>query len=335
MSNKFLIWLLAIFLPIPVSFAQAQGPGKIPRLGYLTGFKNTGKPGSQDEAFWQGLRDRGYTEGRNLFIEIRFLEGNSVLYQKPIGELIGLKVDVLVIAGSLSAIRMAKQATKTIPIVVITTQDPVASGFVQTLARPGGNITGVTTLLRELSGKRLEVFKEAVPGITRVAALANTIQLGQGNLFANNDLRWYEEPAQALKIQLLPIGLKPTNPDFEGGFQAAIKERVNGLITVSGSLMTPHLRRIAELAIKNRLPSMHERSDYVEAGGLMSYAASDAASYRRAADYVDRILKGAKPADLPVEQPTKFDLVINLKTAKEIGVQIPQKVLARANKVIK
>jgi putative tryptophan/tyrosine transport system substrate-binding protein len=334
MRNKFLICLLAIFLPIPVSFAQAQDRGKIPRLGYLTGFKNTGTPGSQDEAFWQGLRDRGYAEGKNVFSEIRVLEGNIELYPKPISELIDLKVDVLVIAGSLSAIRMAKQATKTIPIVIITTQDPVARGFVQTLARPGGNITGVTTLLRELSGKRLEVFKEAVPGITRVAALANTIQLGQG-LFANNDFRWYEEPAQALKIQLLPIGLKPTNPDFEGGFQAAIKARANGLITVSGSLMTPHLRRIAELAIKNRLPSMHERSDYVEAGGLMSYAASDAASYRRAADYVDRILKGAKPADLPIEQPTKFELVINLKTAKQIGLTIPQKVLARADRVIK
>src|SRR5215510_6426179 len=328
MSNKFLIWLLAIFLPIPVSFAQAQDPGKIPRLGYLTGLKNTGK------AFWQGLRDRGYTEGKNLLIEIRFIEGNSTLYPKPIGELIDLKVDVIVIDGSFSAIQLAKQATKTIPIVVITTQDPVASGFVQTLARPGGNITGVTTLLRELSGKRLEVFKEAVPGITRVAALANTIQLGQGPS-ANNDLRWYEEPAQALKIQLLPIGLKPTNPDFEGGFQSAIKARANGLITVSGSIMTPHLRRIAELAIKNRLPSMHERSDYVEAGGLMSYAASDVASYRRAADYVDRILKGAKPAELPIEQPTKSDFVINLKSAKQIGLTIPPNVLARASTLIK
>src|SRR5262249_31744966 len=210
---------------------------------------------------------------------------------------------------SLSAIQMVKQATKTIPVVVITTQDPVASGFVQTLARPGGNITGGTTPLREISGKRLEVFHDAVPVITRVAAFANTIQLGQGPL-GNNDLRWYEEPAQALKIQLLPIGLKPTNPDFEGGFQAAIKERVNGLITVSGGIMTPHLRRIAELAIKNRLPSMHERSDYVEAGGFMSFAASDTSSYPRAAGHLGRVFAEATTPALPLGTPQKIEHVV-------------------------
>ena len=241
-------------------------------------------------------------------------------------ELVQLKVDVLVVTG-LTPVRAAKEATKTIPIVMVTTQNPVAAGFVDSLARPGGNITGVTLLQRELSGKRLELLKEVVPGISRVGALMNAIQ-------SESDFRFYEAPARALKIQLQLLKVKGPH-DFDAAFQAAAKSRVSALITISGSLLNPNAKRIADLAIKNRLPSMHERSDYVEAGGLMSYSANERESYRRAAIYVDKILKGAKPADLPIEQPTDFDLVINLKTAKQFGLTIPQSVLARADKVIR
>ena len=242
-------------------------------------------------------------------------------------ELVQLKVDVLVL-GPLPAIRAAMQATKTIPIVMVTTQDPVAAGFVDSLARPGGNITGLTTLQRELSGKRLELLKEAVPGISRVGALLSAAQ-------TRDDFKWYEAPARALKIQLQLLEVRDPNPDFDAVFQAAAKGRASALITVAGSLFDRYTKRFADLAIKNRLPSMHEVSRYVEAGGLMSYSADDAESYRRAAYYVDRILKGTKPAELPVEQPTKFEFVINLKTAKQIGVTIPPEVLARASRLIK
>jgi putative ABC transport system substrate-binding protein len=210
----------------------------------------------------------------------------------------------------------------------VTTQDPVTTGIVDSLARPGGNITGLTTLQRELSGKRLELLKEAVPGISRVGALLSAAQ-------TRDDFKWYEAPARALKIQLQLLEVRDPNPDFDAAFQAAAKGRASALITVSGSLFDRYIKRFADLAIKNRLPSMHEVSRYVEAGGLMSYSADDAESYRRAAYYVDRILKGAKPADLPVEQATKFEFVINLKTAKQIGLTIPPEVLARASRLIK
>jgi ABC-type uncharacterized transport system substrate-binding protein len=212
---------------------------------------------------------------------------------------------------------------------MVTTQDPVAAGFVDSLARPGGNITGLTTLQRELSGKRLELLKEAVPGISRVGALIGPAQLSVG------DFKPYEAPARALKLQLQLLEVRDPNPDFDAAFQAAAKGRASALITVSGSLFDRYTKRFTDLAIKNRLPSMHEVSRYVEAGGLMSYSADDAESYKRAAYYVDRILKGAKPADLPVEQATKLEFVINLKTAKQIGLTIPPNVLARADRVIR
>jgi putative ABC transport system substrate-binding protein len=241
---------------------------------------------------------------------------------------------VLVLGAGYPAIRAAKQATKTIPIVMVTTQDPVATGLIDSLARPGGNITGVTTLQRELSGKRLEILKEAAPGISRVAALVNEIQLDE-RPGSTNDFQWYKAPARALKLELQPLAVRAPNPDFEGAFQAAAKWRASALITVRSGLLAPHTKRIAGLAIKNRLPSIHEGSEYVEAGGLMSYTSDEVANYRRAAYFVDRILKGAKPADLPVEQPTKFEFVINLKTAKQIGLMIPPNVLARADRVIR
>jgi putative tryptophan/tyrosine transport system substrate-binding protein len=240
-----------------------------------------------------------------------------------------LKVDVLV-APNLSTIRAAKQATKTIPIVMVTVQDPVATGIVDSLARPGGNITGLTRFTRDLSGKRLELLKEVVPGISRVGVLWDTKAPGPIIGF-----KAYEAAAPSLNIQLQSLEVQGPKPDLESAFQAAAKARVNALITILTPVLGRSERRIAELATKNRLPSMFEASHYVEAGGLVSYAANDAESFRRAAVYVDKILKGAKPADLPVEQPTKFELVINLKTAKQIGMTIPPNVLARADKVIR
>ena len=334
MNFKCPVCLLATVFLATVSPAEAQQAKKIPRIAYVTGLSDASKSASRDEAFWQRFRDLGYSAGKNVLIEYRYLEGNTDAYPQLMTELVGLKVDVLVVAGSLTMIRLAKQATKTIPIVIVTTQDPVRMAIVDSLARPGGNITGVTTLLRELSGKRLEILKESVPRISRVAVLGSATQL-RTRTDGTSDIQWYEEPARALKLQLEALEVKPPNPDFEGAFQSAAKGKANALITVSGSLLTPHLKRIAELAIKYRLPSMHERQDYVEAGGLMSYAASETASYARAAEYVDRILKGTKPADLPVEQPIKFEYIINLKTANALRVTIPQWTLMKADKVIR
>jgi putative tryptophan/tyrosine transport system substrate-binding protein len=318
--------VVALLLAFCVS-AQAQQPKTIPRIGYVSATGDAKNPGPQVEAFRQGLRELGYFQTNNILVEYRYIEGRSDTTSSLVAELVQLKVDVLVL-GSQPAIRAAKHATKTIPIVMVTTQDPVAAGFVNSLARPGGNVTGLTRLTRELSGKRLELLKEAVPRIARVAALMGAAQ-------TRDDFKWYEAPARALKIELQVLELRAPNPDIDAVFQAASRGRASALITVSGSLINRYAKRIMDLAVKNRLPSMHERSDYVDAGGLMSYAAEDDEQYRRVAYYVDRILKGTKPADLPVEQPTKFEFVINLKTAKQIGLTIPPNVLARADRVIK
>jgi len=327
MNRKIAVSLLATLSLFCIHLAEAQQPAKVPRIGYLSRTGDSKNPGPQVEGFRQTLRDLGYIEGKNILVEYRYTEGKQDSIPSLVAELVQLKVDVLVL-GPLPAIRAAKQATKTIPIVMVTTQDPVAAGFVDSLARPGGNITGLTTLQRELSGKRLELLKEADPGISRVGALMSAAQ-------TRDDFKWYEAPARALKIQLQLLEVRDPNPDFDAVFQAAAKGRASALITVSGSLFDRYTKPFADLAIKNRLPSMHEVSRYVEAGGLMSYSADDAESYRRAAYYVDRILKGNKPADLPVEQATKFEFVINLKTAKQIGLTIPPEVLARASRLIK
>ena len=313
--------------------AEAQpSSAKVPRIGYLADFGSptTAPVKRQLDAFRQGLKDAGYVEGKNILIEYRHPKDNPEQTPELAAELVRLKVDVF-IAVDPSAIRAAKQASATIPIIMITNQDPVAAGLVESLARPGGNATGLTRLTRELSGKRLEILKEVVPSILRVGVLwVRPTALGTGTSFKN-----YEAAADALKIQLLSLQVRRPNPDLEGAFQTAVKERVTALITVSNAVLSPHTKTIAELAAKNRLPSMCEAIRYVDAGCLMSYASDDLESYKRAAWYVDKILKGAKPADLPVEQPTKFELVINLKTAKQIGLTIPQSVLYRADKVIK
>jgi putative ABC transport system substrate-binding protein len=291
MKKKIFVFVFSILILVSPYRAYAQQPAKVPRIGFVSATGDPNTPGSQVEGFRQGLRYLGYIEGKNILVEYRYLEGKSDSIPSLVAELVQLKVDVLVL-GPQPAIRAAKQATKTIPIVMVTTQDPVAARFVDSLARPGGNITGLTKLTRELSGKRLELLKEVLPGISRVGAL---LSAGQ----TENDFKPYEAPARALKIQLQLIKVREPNPDFDAAFQTAAKGRASALITVSGSLFNRHIKRFAELAIKNRLPSMHEVSEYVEAGGLMSYSADDAQNYRRAAYYVDRILKGPSPLTCP------------------------------------
>jgi putative ABC transport system substrate-binding protein len=329
MKKKILVLTLCAMLSALSLPAEAQQPAKVPRAGYVSTTGDANNPGPQIGAFRQGLRDLGHIEGQNILVDYRYIEGKMDRTPAFVAELIQLKADVIVVTG-LTPVRAAKEATKTIPIVMVTTQDPVTTGLVDSLARPGGNITGLARFTRELSGKRLELLKEVVPKTSRVAVLSNAAEPG-----AAIALKEYEEAASALKIQLQSLGVRGPNPDLEGAFQAATMRRANALITITGSLLSRYAKRIADLAIKNRLPSIYEGNVYVEAGGLMYYSANEAESFRRAAVYVDKILKGAKPADLPVEQPTKFEFVINLKTAKQIGLTIPQSVLFRADKVIR
>jgi ABC-type uncharacterized transport system substrate-binding protein len=309
--------------------AQAQQPEKVPRIGYVSNSGDANNPGPRVAAFRQALRDLGYFEGKNILGEYRYLEGDVNRAPAFVAELVQLKVDVLVLI-TLPSIRAAKQAPKTIPIVMLTTVDPVATGLIDSLARPGGNITGLTTLQRDLSGKRLELLTEVVPRISRVGVLWDENAQGPDIGFKE-----YEAAAVGLKIPLQSLAVRGPNPDFEGAFQAALNGHINAMITMNNLVLTRYRKHIADLAIKNRIPSMCEASDYVDAGGLMSYSANSPDQYGRAAVYVDKILKGAKPADLPVEQPKKFELVINLKTAKQIGLTIPSNVLSRADKVIK
>jgi putative tryptophan/tyrosine transport system substrate-binding protein len=319
----FMLSALLFALCIP---ALAQQPKKVPRIGYLA----PGSPSAfQVEAFRRGLRDLGYIEGKNLLVEYRYAEGNQDRIPGLVAELVQLKVVVLVV-GAQASIRAAKQATKTIPIVMLSSVDPVAAGMVDSLARPGGNITGLARLTRDLSGKRLELLKEVVPGMSRVGVLRDTDDPASPIAFKE-----YEAAAGALKIQLQSLEVQRPNPDLEAAFHTATKGRVSAVITIRNPVFSRYPKPIADLAIKNRLPSMYEGSDYLEVGGLMSYASNDAEQWRRAAYYVDKILKGAKPANFPIEQPTKFELVINLKTAKQIGLTIPQSVLFRADRVIR
>jgi putative tryptophan/tyrosine transport system substrate-binding protein len=320
-SFHFTLGAMLFALCVP---AQGQEMKKVPRIGYAASGGDINNPGFIVEAFRRGLRDLGYIEGKNIVVEYRY-PGTDPRDLGAVAELIQLKVDVLV-SSSGAAIRAAKQATKTIPIVMMASFDPVETGIVDSLARPGGNITGVARLTHELSGKRLELFKEAVPRISRVGVFANR---------ESPSLREYERAARTLKLSFESLEISNPNRDLEALFRSAAKAGVNAvLMTVSRSI-NRYAKQIIELALKNRLPSMFEISTRVDAGGLMSYSADDAALFRRAAVYVDKILKGTKPADLPIEQPTKFELVINLKTAKQIGLTIPQSVLFRADRVIK
>jgi putative ABC transport system substrate-binding protein len=328
MKKKFKVLTLSAMLFALCVPAQAQQATKIPRIGYVSGTGSPSDPGPYVEALRQGLRDLGYIEGKNIVIEYRGAEGKLDRIPNLVAELVQLKVDVLVVP-ILSAARAAKDATKTIPIVMVT-GDPVAAGIVDSLARPGGNLTGFATLNPNLSGKRLALLKEVVPQLSRVGVLWHPVPDDPSTTFEE-----YKAAALALKVQFQSLEVHGPNPDLEGAFQTAAKRRVNALITVTSAPLFLQRKRVADLAIKNRLPTLYQGSAWVEAGGLMSYSTDDLVIYRRAATYVDKILKGTKPADLPVEQPTKFEFVINLKTAKALNLMIPQSVLFRADKVIK
>jgi putative ABC transport system substrate-binding protein len=327
--RKIFFFLAVIAVLGGAAKTQAQQAGRVPRIGFLSGSGDPSKPGPLVEAFRQGLRDLGYIEGKNILLEYRYVQGKRDRVPGLVAELVQLKVDTIVV-GTLPGVRAAKQATTTIPIVMALAVDPVATGIVDSLARPGGNITGLTTLQRDLSGKRLELLAEVVPGISRVGVIRDADAPGSAIGFKE-----YEAAARAHKIQLQSLEVRGPNPDLEGAFEAVAKGRASALITIRNPMLRRYTKRITELAIQNRLPSMHEGSESVEEGGLMSYGVNDAENFKRAAYYVDKILKGAKPADLPVEQPTKFELVINLKTAKQIGLTIPPNVLASADRVIR
>ena len=307
--------------------ATAQQPTKIPRIGFLSA-SSPAALSARIEAFRQGLRELGYVEGKNIVIEWRSAEGKLDRLPALAAELVRLKVDIIVTAGP-SLTHAAKEATSTIPIVMTFDPDPVGSGFVASLARPGGNITGLSTLSPEISGKQLEVLKETVPKLSRVAVLGNSTSPGNAQA-----LREMELAAGAFKAKLQYLDVLDPK-DIETAFRAASKGRAEVILVLPSPVLTSQRTQIVDLAVKNRLPAIYWRSDFVEAGGLMSYGTSQNDLDRRAATYVDKILKGTKPADLPVEQPTKFELVVNLKTAKQIGLTVPQKVLARADRVIR
>ena len=316
--------LVAAALHTFAVITEAQQPAKVPRIGYIA---PTGPENTNYAAFLRGLRDLGYIEGKNILVEYRSMEGNRDRIPSLMAELVQLKVDILV-SPNAPTILAAKQATRTIAIVMVVNTDPVASGLVDSLAHPGGNITGITRLTRDLSGKRLEVLKEVFPGISRVGVLEDA----DASVRAFKD---YDAAGRALKIQLQSLEVRGPNPDLEGAFRAAVKGRVRALIATQTTVLVPYPEKIADLAIKHRLPLMFESSRTVEAGGLLSYSSNEPENFKRAAYYVDKILKGAKPAELPVEQPTKFEFVIDLKTAKTLGLTIPPDVLARANKIIR
>jgi putative ABC transport system substrate-binding protein len=318
---------IAVTLAMYGAVVQAQQPKKVLRIGYLSASARASHAPSF-EAFLQGLRELGYVEGQNISIEARFAEGKAERLPDLVTELVQLKVDVILAGGS-EAVRPAKEATKTIPIVVAHFEDPIGEGLVANLARPGGNITGLSRMSSDLAGKRLELLKEAVPAIRRVGVFVNPANAANSLAIKEADVA-----AQGLGLQLQRLEVRRFD-DLEAAFAIATKDRTDALIPSVDRIFDTQRKRIIDFAAKNRLPTMFHTSRAVQEGGLMSYAPHLLDLFRRSATYVDKILKGAKPADLPVEQPTKFEFVINLKTAKQIGVTIPPNVLARADKVIK
>jgi ABC-type uncharacterized transport system substrate-binding protein len=326
-NKKGLICLL-VFVLLAIAFiAQAQQPAKVPRIGYLSGTALT-LLSSRNEAFRQGLRELGYVEGKNIAIEWRGADGNFDRLPALADELVRLKVDMIVSPGPVVT-RVVKEATSTIPIVMAQDTDPVGSGFIASLARPGGNITGLATLAPEMSGKQLDLLKEILPKLSRVAVIGNSTNPGD---------------AQALRETVLAAGshevylryLDVLDPkDIEPMFRAAAKGRADALMVLGNPTLNTARKQVVELAAKHRLPATYTRPEYIEDGGLMYYGTNFNDLFRRAATYVDKILKGAKPADLPVEQPKKFEFVVNLKAAKQIGLTIPSQVLARADRVIR
>jgi len=307
--------------------AEAQQAGKAPRIGFLIG-SSPAAIAARIEAFRQGLRDLGYVEGKNIVIEWRYAEGKLDRLPALAAELVRLKIDIIC-TGSPATTRAAKEATVTIPIVMAQDTDPVANGFVASLARPGGNITGLSTLAPELSGKQLELLKETVPRLSRMAVLGNSTVPGNAQA-----LKEMELAAGAFKVQLQYVDVLDLK-DIETAFRAVSKGRADAVLVLGNPIFLSQRIQITDLAVKSRLPAIYERPEYVDDGGLMTYGVNINELYRRAATYVDKILKGAKPADLPVEQPMKFEFIVNLKAAKAIGLTIPPNVLVRANRVIR
>ncbi len=319
--------LLIVAVVVTGALAEAQQPTKISRIGFQSAASPSAIAG-RAEAFRQGLRELGYVEGKNIVIEWRYAEGKLDRLDEFAAEFVRLNVDVIVTAAP-SSTRAAKKATSTIPIVMAFDLDPVANGFVASLARPGGNITGLSALSPEITGKQLEILKETVPRLSHVAVLRTPVL--QAPLLREREV---EIAAGALKVKLqyLDVGVPK---DIETAFREARKGRAGAVLVLASPIIESHRTQVADLAIKNRLPTMFWASEHVEVGGLMSYGTNVTDLYRRAATYVDKILKGRKPADLPVEQPMKFEFVINLKAAKQIGLTVPPNVLVRANKVIR
>ena len=319
-----LVFVFLVFLTAHV--AEAQQPAKIPRIGVLGG-QSASILADRMDALRQGLRELGYNEGENITFEYRYAEGDINRLPGFVDEMVRLKVDVILTGAGTSSVLAAKKATRTIPIIFIASTDPVAAGFVPSLEHPGGNVTGLTIGYPGLYGKRAELFKETIPGLSRVGLLFNSAQ-------SSVPLDELRKVTQTLALQVQSLDVRSPN-EFDSAFEAATKAQAGGLIVANNSPFTTYPKRIVELAAKSRLPAIYAEESSYEAGGLMAYCPSNTDLYRRSATYIDKILKGAKPADLPVEQPKKFDLLINLKAAQQIGLTIPQAVLNRADKVIR
>jgi putative ABC transport system substrate-binding protein len=314
-------------LVVAGAVARSQQPAKVPRIGFQLDAPASAVT-ARTEAFRKGLRELGYIEGKNIIIEWRSAEGKLERRSELAAELVRLKVDVIVSAGP-SVTRAVKESTSTIPIIMAQDTDPVGSGFVASLARPGGNITGLATLSPEMSGKLLELLKEIIPRLSRLAVIGNSTNPGDAQAKKETELA-----AEAFQVQLQYLDVRDPK-DIETAFRAANRARADALLVLGNPTLNAHRKQVVGLAVKNRLPVTYSRPEFIDAGGLMYYGTNYNDLFRRAATYVDKILKGAKPADIPVEQPTKFELAINLKTAKQIGLTIPPSVLARADKVIK
>ena len=327
MMRRVISWLLGSVFLVTFSVAQAQQPAKIPRIGYLTA-STPAANSARSEAFRQGLRELEYVEGKNIVIEWRYAEAKFDRLPALAAELVRLKVDVIVTSSATGTLA-AKEATNTIPIVMTQDRDPVGSGFVASLARPGGNITGLSTLAPEISGKQVELLKETVTKLSRVAVIGSSAEPGTAQV-----LKEMELAARALKVQRQNLDILAPR-DIETSFRAATKGRADGVLVLGGTVLLSQRTQVVKLAVKSRLPAIYYRSDFVEDGGLVSYAVNLNDLARRAATYVDKILKGRTPADLPVEQPIKFEFIVNLKAAKQIGLTIPPNVLVRADRVIR
>jgi len=321
------VFALCVMLFALCTAAGAQQPTQVQRIGYLSGV-SLSAVAARIEAFRQGLRELGYVEGKNIVIEWREANGNFDRFRELANELVRLKVDVIVSSGP-AVTRVAREATSTIPIVMAQDTDPVGSGFVVSLAKPGGNITGLATLAPEMGGKQLELLKEIVPRLSRVAVIGNSTNPGDAQALRETVLA-----AGSVEVYLRYLDILDPK-DIETAFRAATKGRADGLLVLGNPILNAHRKQIVDLAVKHRLPATYARPEFIDAGGLMYYGTNYNDLFRRAAGYVDKILKGAKPADLPIAQPTKFEFIVNLKTAKQIGLTIPPKVLARADRVIK